>query len=105
MIKPTPGRIVWYYAGEDFTYPQTAGEPLAAIVAKVISDNCVNLTVIDEDGHTRPMPNVPLLQAEDREPASGSYCAWMPYQINADAEKSRKRQDNPQPREATPDRP
>jgi len=74
MIKPTVGRVVWFY------YSTAPKEPLAAIVAKVHSDRKVNLMVIDEDGSTNGVTSVRLLQDDDK-PEDDFWCAWMPYQL------------------------
>lgn len=71
MIKPTVGRVV-LYKGE---FPETA----AAIVVRVWSDTCVNLTVFDPSGCVHSRTSVTLRQPEDEAP-QGSFCEWMPYQ-------------------------
>ena len=78
MITPTVGRVVWYR-------PRGHGEneqPLAAIVAHVWSDTCVNLAIFDANGS--PMANPPtsvlLLQDGNERPTGGQYCEWMPFQ-------------------------
>lgn len=77
-IMPTNGRVLWYYAPG---VPIEA-EPEAAIVAKVHSDICVNLTVFGHDGTPRPERSVLLVQGEpDRAPITGGWCRWMPYQM------------------------
>lgn len=84
MIKPSIGRVVWFYARG--TEQRDAGEqPEAAIVAFVHSDDCINLMVISEAGTPRPMTSVALMQEEDF--AEGvdtdwpfSFATWMPYQ-------------------------
>lgn len=90
MIKPGPGRIVWFYpsieAGRD-----PNGQALGAMVAKVIDDRCVNLTVSHSDGSTYPAQHVQLLQDDDPEPET-AYCCWMPYQKGQAA-----KHDTPQP--------
>lgn len=81
MIKPTPGRIVWYYPAEGDPTPKFRGEPLAAIVARVISDREVNLTVFRADGITYGRHNVQLVQDGDELPQGpGGFCEWMPFQ-------------------------
>lgn len=78
MIKPTVGRVVWFW-------PSTANEgadtkqPFAAMVAYVHSDSMVNLTVVNHNGAQFAVTSVPLRQPEDERP-SGMYCEWMPYQ-------------------------
>lgn len=74
MIKPTVGRVVWfYYEAEQMTQ-------YAAIVTAVHSDTCVNLCVFDINGGTHGVMSVFLRQENEPVPA-GPYCEWMPYQI------------------------
>lgn len=77
MIKPTVGRVVWFYV-----YGQGQGHkgPLAALVTKVWSDRVVNLAIFDEDGSQWPQTSVRLVQENEETPGS-NYCTWMPYQI------------------------
>lgn len=80
MISPTVGRVVWFHphvdAGRD-----PNGQPLAAIVAKVIDDRKVNLTVSNADGSTFGAQHVTLLQDGDvlTDPTE-PYAEWMPFQ-------------------------
>ena len=76
MIKPTIGRVVWFYK-----YVQGQGHkgPLAAHVAFVFSDSMVNLMVIDENGNPHSEMSVYLHQEGDEIPG-GNYAEWMPYQ-------------------------
>lgn len=79
MIKPTVGRVVWFTPKGS----NPGDQPLAAIVAHVWSDTCVNLAIFDANGV--PMANPPtsiLLVQEGAEiPSGGFYCSWMPYQV------------------------
>lgn len=79
MIKPTIGRVVWYYPEDCEPWEQ----PLAAIVAHVWSDTCVNLAIFDANGVPTPTPptRVLLVQPEAEAPSGGHYCAWMPFQV------------------------
>lgn len=76
MIKPTVGRVVWFYK-----YIPEHGHkgPLAAHVAEVHSDSMVNLMVIDSDGTPHPRTSIPLIQEGGEKPL-GDFCEWMPYQ-------------------------
>ena len=75
MIKPTVGRVVWYHpAGST-----AAEQPLAAIVARVWSDTCVNLAVFDSNGAASNQTSVFLFQGDGERPSS-CYAEWMPYQ-------------------------
>mgnify|MGYP003494857881 CR=1 FL=1 len=87
MIPPTVGRVVWFYPKGHPSYAQ----PLAAIVAHVWSDTCVNLAIFDANG--RPMPEPPtsvlLVQPGSEAPSGGLYCSWMPFQVGqAKAQKA-----------------
>lgn len=76
MIAPTVGRIVWFY-------PNGAGprEPLAAQIAKVISDEFVNIGYLDASGIALNARTVRLCQEGEEPPTSRPYCTWMPYQV------------------------
>jgi hypothetical protein len=74
VIKPTVGRVVWFWIPGS---PQT--EPLAAMVAAVVTDSIVNLSVIDAEGNQHAQKGVPLIQEGEKPPAM-PYCEWMPYQ-------------------------
>jgi len=83
MIKPTVGRVVWFYP--DGSSPSS--QPRAAIIAAVWGDRCVNLMVIESNGvpMSHPPTSVMLVQEGDPVPkgADGSncrHCTWMPYQ-------------------------
>ncbi len=84
-ITPTVGRVVWFYpstrTGSTAFHPPTLNDPLAAIVAKVIGERMVNLSVFDAHGFTHSMTSVPLLQEAEDVPVDGYYATWMPYQI------------------------
>jgi hypothetical protein len=81
MIKPTPGRVVWYWPSDQDPTPIFKGEALAAHVARVISDREVNLLVIRADGITYGRHNVRLIQEGDARPKEGGFAEWMPYQV------------------------
>jgi hypothetical protein len=83
MIEPTPGRIVWFYpdVNNGRAKGPTGPVPLAAIVAKVIHERCVNLTVSREDGTTFGAQNIVLLQdGFTLADADRPYAEWMPFQ-------------------------
>lgn len=79
-IPPSPGRIVLYYPGPSESIARSGGAPLAAIVCRVWSDTCINLTVFDANGNTHPRTSVTLVQPGVPVPAE-QHCTWMPYQI------------------------
>jgi hypothetical protein len=76
MIKPTVGRVVWYYPNGH----QEGAEPLSAQVAKVWSDTCVNIGYLLESGSPANATSVLLYQGEGPRPTT-PFCEWMPYQI------------------------
>ena len=78
MIKPTVGRIVWFFQQDR----KMGNRPLAAIIAHVWTDTCVNLAIFDQNGvpYGSPPTSVRLVQEGDAAPR-GCYCTWMPYQI------------------------
>lgn len=84
MISPSIGRVVWYTpaTNEDpcFVKSSTAGEPCAALVAKVWGDRMVNLAVFDANGISHSRCSVTLLQDDDVGNELGRYASWMPYQ-------------------------
>lgn len=73
MIKPTIGRIVWFYETAD-----ESGQPMAAQVCYVHNDKLVNLAVTDHHGQHMRRTSVTLVQ--DGELPMGMHCRWMPYQ-------------------------
>lgn len=79
FIKPTVGRMVWYHPTAYEQFPQAGDEPLAAQVARVWSDTCVNLCVLDANGSPHSKTSVLLWQEGQPKPDAG-YCEWMDYQ-------------------------
>ena len=86
MIKPTVGRVVWFYPAPGRFYPAPGhsfarkdDQPLAAHIAYVWSDHLVNLLVIDHDGRVAACASVPLNQGDEHDQPV-PYCTWMPYQ-------------------------
>lgn len=101
-ITPTVGRVVWFYpatnqATSGFA-PPDEGQPLAAIVARVVDADAdvLHLTVFDSNGVPHSMPYVQLVQADQGAPAEGRYATWMPYQIG----QAKKKADEPKAAEA-----
>ena len=78
MIKPTVGRVLWYYP-----HGGNEGPPLAAIVTCVWSDTCVNLAIFNASGTPMPVPptSVLLVQEGNPRPTGGHFCEWMPFQV------------------------
>ena len=78
MIKPTVGRIVWYWDRMGSRQEQ----PQGAMIAYVHSDRLVNLDVTQPSGEKIAVQSVTLWQGDlesDAWPAS-AFCCWMPYQ-------------------------
>lgn len=75
MIKPTVGRVVWYWPNGE----QPGLQPCSAQVAHVIDDRHININWLSPDGSNNNSTNVRLVQPEDVAPAD-DYCTWMPYQ-------------------------
>lgn len=85
MIKPTIGRVVWYWptaydlAQGMFAYPGS-DQPMAATVAFVHSDRMVNLSVVDHNGQAFEKRSATLLQDGDVVRDRAGYAEWMPFQ-------------------------
>lgn len=76
MIKPTIGRVLWFY-DENHT---EGSQPKTALVCYVWSDTCVNLAVFDTNGVASNRTSVLLFQGEGTRP-SKQFAEWMPYQV------------------------
>lgn len=78
MIKPTVGRVVWYFhAGQSHE-----SEPQAALVVSVIDDMTINVAGFEHDGTPFAQHNVLLLSDGESygNPSGGPWAKWMPYQ-------------------------
>lgn len=78
MIKPTVGRVVWFYpAGVSHE-----SQPQAAFIAYVHSDTMINVGGFDHNGEPFGETSVLLLQDEGSygNPGGGPWACWMPYQ-------------------------
>lgn len=78
MIKPTIGRVMWFW-WDDIATRDANALPCAALVTFVHSDDCVNLAVFDRNSDARPMQAVQLWNGDGPRPRS-FHCEWMPYQ-------------------------
>lgn len=78
-IKPTVGRIVWFNPAASDNIARQGFSPLAAIIACVWSDTCVNLAVFDANGNQHSRTSV-LLVSDDMRAPTENYAEWMPYQ-------------------------
>ncbi len=77
MIKPTVGRVVWYWRA---TADLKNDQPYAAIVTYVHGDSLVNLVAFSKSGNMEAHDDVSLRQPEDPEWITTPFCEWMPYQ-------------------------
>jgi hypothetical protein len=88
IIKPTVGRVVWYYPdASDRTHNGSPVQsldkavPFAATVTYVQGDDSVNLAGVDHVG--TPFTRLYAYLAQEGEPRpSGGYACWMPYQTS-----------------------
>lgn len=81
MIKPTVGRMVYFYGGARSPIPHFCDIPLAAIIVAVLDDRLVNLSVHDYVGHVHPVTSCPLVQPNEAAKLGVTHCTWMPYQV------------------------
>lgn len=79
MIKPTVGRVVWFWPASTTPKGDPGAQPLAATIAYVHTDTNVNLTVHDRNGEIYPLTSVPLWHGDGESP-NHPHCEWMPYQ-------------------------
>jgi N4 Gp49/Sf6 Gp66 family protein len=80
-IPPTVGRIVLFQPGPESQLSIGAGgKSLAAIIAAVLPDGRLNLTVSSWKGHPTAVREVQLVQEGEPKPV-GSYAHWMDYQL------------------------
>lgn len=85
-MKPTVGRVVLFYPSAQqrehgWNMPQK-GDPLAATIAGVVTDEIVHLSVFDFHGVQRAVQEVMLIDGPAPEtPHHGGFAAWMPYQV------------------------
>lgn len=80
MIKPTIGRVVWFWVSAEEA-ERDGAQARAALVTFVHDDYCVNLAVFDKEGDHIPHQAVELWQGIDQgERPKSLHCEWMPYQ-------------------------
>ena len=84
MIKPTVGRVVWFYHSKKDHQEERM---LAAIVASTYSTKpngenfILNLSVFWPNGRQFAVTEVPLIQDGQELPEKGHFATWMPFQI------------------------
>lgn len=77
MIKPTIGRVVWFWPEGK---KSDDDQPMSAQIAFVHGDRMVNLGYFDHNGVAYAATSVTLVQEGDESPGQ-YYCEWMPYQM------------------------
>lgn len=80
MIKPTNGRVVLYHPPAGSAVAVHGRDGLAAQIAHVWTDTCINIGYLDSNGHHHNATAVFLWNGEGTPPDS-SYAEWMPYQL------------------------
>lgn len=83
MIKPSIGRVVWFYPDAGFSNtntPSSNGEPLPALITRVWGDALINIGGFDANGKPFARTSVTLLGADDTAP-DGMHATWMPFQL------------------------
>lgn len=99
MIKPTIGRVVWFWPkGDKSATPKI--QPLPALICHVINDTCVNLAAFWENGAPFGETSVELYQGEGERPKH-RFCEWMPYQLGQAAKTQQPERDLTAEREST----
>jgi hypothetical protein len=80
-IKPTVGRVLWYYPQSNEPMVRHDNQPCMALLCWPNGTTAVNLLVIDHFGNVFPVMDAELVQEGDAVPGAGGYAAWMPYQV------------------------
>ena len=79
MIKPTVGRVIWFYTPA----MNKDSQPYAAFITYVHSDMMINVGGFDHNGV--PFGSTSVLLHSDAEsygnPGGGAWAKWMPYQL------------------------
>lgn len=86
IIKPTVGRIVYFYEAKSGPYDNgptvKVTGPLAARVTAVHGDTCINVAIDNANGSgSFGRTSIRLLHPGEHRPTLGEWCEWMPYQI------------------------
>lgn len=85
LIPPTVGRVMWFYQkGQRFQE-----QPMAATVAHVWSDTCVNAGITDREGkpYANPPTSIRIVHDGEEVPVDNkglvkeNFLMWMPYQV------------------------
>jgi hypothetical protein len=83
VIKPTIGRVVWYYEESAQHSPGfTTDQPVPALICYVHSDRRINIGGFDASGDAFSRRFITLIQ-DGEVVEGGAYACWMPYQKGA----------------------
>lgn len=78
MIKPTIGRVMWFWP----VARERGAQPYASLVTYVHDDNMVNLVAFTTDGVPFGAGSVAIVQdGGPWVPGDLPYAEWMPYQV------------------------
>lgn len=79
MIKPTVGRVIWFYQ-QGMAHD---GQPLVGFITYVHSDKLINVAGFDATGVPYSSCLVTLYQDPEKSgvPVNGPWARWMPYQV------------------------
>src|ERR1700761_5990513 len=79
-ITPTVGRMILFHPMKGVIHHSLPPDEVrAATIAHVHADGKkLNLAVIDRNGTSHAMPDVPLIQEGEDAPENGYYAEWMP---------------------------
>lgn len=87
-IKPTVGRVIWFYPDAGFSpanTPSGNGDPLPALITRVWNDTMINIGGFDANGVPFSRTSVTLKSPDSLAEIVGMYAEWMPYQVSAAA--------------------
>lgn len=91
MIKPSIGRIMWYWPMKE----ERRDQPMPAIVTYVWNDNMVNLAVFTSNGVPFATHSIPVVQEGSPYTVDDlPYVEWMPYQIGQAKKHEGRRSDD-----------
>lgn len=91
MIKPTIGRVLWFWPSLEVQQGFVVLHPEQACVAQIAyvwADDLINISANDHRGIQKAFTSVPLIQPGQSKPASGFCCEWMPFQVGQAAAQS-----------------
>lgn len=102
-IKPTVGRVIWFYPDAGFSpanTPSGNGDPLPALITRVWNDTMINIGGFDANGVPFSRTSVTLTDPDSLTVPAGMYATWMPYQVSAAAKDALAPQAEPAKTEA-----